>query len=103
MADVPEAPKGASSWLDLLDKANRLNLIPLLLALAIGYAYWTSQANAQKRQDEAEARTRAALERCAGIASSEGSRTREEVRRKAGEVRQAIQPGTPDYADGGAR
>lgn len=100
---IPEPPKAATSWLDLLDKANRLNLIPLLLAIAIGWAYWKTL----DRLEASEARTRAALAACSGNAQAvreESSKTREVVRAKSAELQQAIGvPSAAPYVDGGVR
>ncbi len=104
MADptsIPEPPKAASGWLELLKKANDYNLVSLIAAGIIAYAYWTSQAKWEKRLDDSEARTRAALVSCASVARDESSKTRAEVRKQAAEVQQTL--GAPNTPDGGAR
>jgi hypothetical protein len=78
---APGSTEGASKWLDTLDKANRLGLIPLILALAIGYMHWTAQAQYRADLQAAEARTREALSECRASATAEHKRTREEVRK----------------------
>lgn len=93
MADlIPEPPKGAAGWLDLLKKANDYNIVSLISAAIIGYAYWTAQDKWEKRLEASEARTRAALTACSNSVVGEGWKTREEVRKKARELRQAVTP-----------
>lgn len=96
--NVPEPSKAASGWLELLKKANDYNLIPLLLAAAVGYAYWTDKADAKKSLEASEARTRAALIACTDKVTGESSKTREEVRKKVTELRGVLEqpaPATP--------
>jgi len=87
---APTTPEGAAKWLDLLKKANDYNLIPIILAIAIGYAYWTSQAQWTQRLDQSEARTRAALERCTSETRAEHRKTREELAKEADAVKREI-------------
>jgi hypothetical protein len=91
-ATLPEPPKAAGSWLDLLDKANRLNVIPILLAATVVYFYWADKAQARADLAAAESRTREALSECRASASAEHKRTREEVRAKAADLKRELAP-----------
>lgn len=94
-ANVPAPPSSASSWLDLLDKANRLNIVPIIACAVMGYLFWKSNQDNEARLAAAEARTRAALVACSGSVREESSRTREEVRKKAADLQGVIEAQQP--------
>ncbi len=94
--NVPEPPKAASGWLSLLKQANDLNIVPLIGMAVVGYLFWQSGQDHKKQLEASEARTRAALIACTDRITGESSKTRDEVRKKATELRGVLeQPAAP--------
>lgn len=93
MAELPTTPESASKWLGVLKAANDMNIIPIILAIAVGWMYWTNVTQTRLDLQAAEQRTRAALQSCREDVQAQGSRTREEVRTQSKAVQTAVGAG----------
>lgn len=77
---VSAPPESGNKWLDLLDRANRLNLIPILLAIYLAWMNYTRDNESKKALAESEARTRVALASCTAETTAQAKQTRTVVR-----------------------